>query len=148
MKNHATLSRMFNQPVDKTWEALRDFGCVPVPGAFVTMEGENNTVGSIRTIHYQDGLEIVERLDAYVDGPLQKVLSYSFTKPQVGVEAYSGTWIVYPTGKDGKRSKLDMYLTWETEDEEGNESFESVIVDLLQNVYLVAPDPKKEEPSE
>lgn len=145
MKNHATLSRMFNQSAKKTWETFKDFNKVPIPGATVTMEGENNEVGSVRTIRYASGLEVVERLDAYVNSGPQYHFTYSFTSPMVGVQSYMGTWIVYPAGNDGNRSKMDMFLSWEPDDEEGNESFEAVMVDLLQNVYLAAPDPKKDE---
>lgn len=143
-KGHATLSRMFNQPAKKTWETYKDFNKVPIAGATVTMEGENNVIGSVRTIRYDSGLEVVERLDAYVDSGPHYLFSYSFTKPMVGVETYRGTWIVYPAGTDGKRSKMDMFLSWEPADDEGNDAFESVVVDLLQNVYLSAPDPKEE----
>lgn len=146
MKNHITLSRMYNQSVSKTWDSFKDFGKVQVPGATVTVQGESNTIGCIRTIQYDNDIQVIERLDAYVDNPsLQSLFSYSFPEPMLGVQAYSGTVLVYPAGRDGSRSKIDWFCSWEPDNEESNEAFEAVIVNLLQNGYLAAPDAKQEE---
>jgi len=80
----------------------------------------------------------------YVNTGPHYLFTYSFTKPMVGVQTYMGTWIVFPAGKDGKRSKMEMHLSWEPDDAEANDSFESVIVDLLQNACLAAPDKNEE----
>lgn len=128
---------MFSQPAKTTWETFENFNKVSIPGAIVTMEGENNVVGSVRTIHYPSDLEVVESLDAYVNTGPHYLFTYSFTKPMLGVQEYMGTWIFYPCGKDGNRSKMNMFISWQPDDKDGNEQFETVVVDLLQISILL-----------
>ena len=60
-----------------------------------------------------------------LDTDPQYMFAYRFTEPMLGVKQYCGTWIIYPAGRDGTRSKMDMLLTWQPESDESNEVFES-----------------------
>ncbi len=100
-----------NIPVtpDKVWQTLRDFGGMDkwAPGiASLTVEGRG--VGAVRTITFQDGSQVKERLESFNDAG--RTLSYTILESGLPVEGYVASLTVWDLGAAG--SEVEWYSTF------------------------------------
>ena len=96
-------------PADKVWQAVRDFGGIDqwAPGiAGLALEGAG--VGSVRTLTYKDGSQVVERLESFNDAA--RTLSYTILESTLPVEGYVASLTVRDLGPGG--SEVEWYSTF------------------------------------
>ena len=94
---------------DKVWQTLRDFGGLDqwAPGiANLSLKGTG--VGAIRTITYQDGSGVVERLESLNDAA--RTLSYTILESSLPVEGYVASLTVRDLGATG--SEVEWFSTF------------------------------------
>jgi hypothetical protein len=94
---------------DKAWQALRDFGGMDkwAPGiASLALSGAG--VGAVRTITFQDGSRVVERLESFNDAA--RSLSYTILESTLPVEGYVASLTVRDLGPKG--SEVEWYSTF------------------------------------
>jgi hypothetical protein len=85
---------------DKVWQTLRDFGGLSdwAPGiADLSLTGSG--VGAVRTLTYQDGSRVVERLESLNDAT--RTLSYTILESTLPVEGYVASLTVRDLGAAG-----------------------------------------------
>ena len=94
---------------DKVWKTLRDFGGMDkwAPGiASLSLSGAG--VGAVRTLTYQDGSRVVERLESRQDGA--RTLSYTILESTLPVEGYVASLTVRDLGAGG--SDVEWFSTF------------------------------------
>lgn len=94
---------------DKVWQVLGDFGGMDkwAPGiASLTVEGRG--VGAVRTITFQDGSKVKERLESFDEGGC--TLSYTILESGLPVEGYVASLTVRDLGAAG--SEVEWYSTF------------------------------------
>jgi NADPH2:quinone reductase len=85
---------------DKVWQTLRDFGGLNkwAPGiAGLSLQGAG--VGAVRTLTYQDGARVVERLESLNDA--SRLLSYTILESTLPLEGYVASLTVRDLGAAG-----------------------------------------------
>jgi hypothetical protein len=85
---------------DKVWQTLRDFGGLNkwAPGiADLSLQGAG--VGAVRTLTYQDGARVVERLESLNDA--SRLLSYTILESTLPLEGYVASLTVRDLGAAG-----------------------------------------------
>jgi NADPH2:quinone reductase len=85
---------------DKVWQTLRDFGGLNkwAPGiAGLSLQGAG--VGAVRTLTYQDGARVVERLESLNDA--SRLLSYTILESTLPLEGYVASLTVRDLGGAG-----------------------------------------------
>jgi hypothetical protein len=96
------VSEKVSMPVaaDKVWQTLRDFGGMNkwAPGiANLSLQGAG--VGALRTMTFQDGSRVVERLESLND--TSRSLSYTILESTLPVEGYVASLTVRDLGASG-----------------------------------------------
>jgi hypothetical protein len=94
---------------DKVWQILQDFGGMDkwAPGiAGLALKGKG--VGAVRTITFQDGSEVSERLESLNDAG--RNLSYTILSSALPVEGYVASLTVRDLGPAG--SEVEWYSTF------------------------------------
>jgi NADPH2:quinone reductase len=96
------VSEKVSMPVaaDKVWQTLRDFGGMNkwAPGiANLSLQGAG--VGAVRTMTFQDGSRVVERLESRSDA--SRSLSYTILESTLPVEGYVASLTVRDLGASG-----------------------------------------------
>jgi hypothetical protein len=96
------VSEKVSMPVaaDKVWQTLRDFGGMNkwAPGiANLSLQGAG--VGAVRTMTFQDGSRVVERLESLNDA--SRSLSYTILESTLPVEGYVASLTVRDLGASG-----------------------------------------------
>lgn len=94
---------------DKVWQVLGDFSGMGnwAPGiASLTVEGRG--VGAVRTITFQDGSRVKERLESFDEGG--RTLSYTILESGLPVEGYVASLTVRDLGAAG--SEVEWYTTF------------------------------------
>ncbi len=97
------------EAADKVWQTLRDFGRINTwaPGITgLSLKGEG--VGAVRTLTYQDGSQVVERLESLNDA--SRNLSYTILKSTLPVEGYVASLTVRDLGAAG--SEVEWFSTF------------------------------------
>ena len=85
---------------DKVWQTLRDFGGFNTWAPGITgllLRGAG--VGAVRTLTYQDGSRVVERLESLNDA--SRTLSYTILESTLPVEGYVASLTVRDLGAGG-----------------------------------------------
>lgn len=96
-------------PADKVWQTLRDFGGMDkwAPGvASLALKGSG--VGAVRTITFQNGSRVVERLESLNEAG--RTLSYTILESTLPVEGYVASLTVRDLGPAG--SEVEWYSTF------------------------------------
>jgi hypothetical protein len=85
---------------DKVWQTLRDFGGLNkwAPG-IVGLSLQGAGVGAVRTLTYQDGARVVERLESLNDA--SRLLSYTILESTLPLEGYVASLTVRDLGAAG-----------------------------------------------
>ena len=85
---------------DKVWQILRDFGGLKnwAPGV-TSLSLKGAGVGAVRTLTYQDGSQVVERLESLNDA--DRTLSYTILESTLPLEGYVASWTVKDLGPAG-----------------------------------------------
>ena len=95
-------------PVDKTWDAVKNFDSLPKwhPGfsADVIQKGENNKVGAVRKLTVKDGPSFTEELLAFDDA--KHTYKYRIVESPLPLRDYVSHISVKPDGKGGSK------VTW------------------------------------
>uniref|UniRef100_A0A7V6A1R8 SRPBCC family protein n=1 Tax=Desulfobacca acetoxidans TaxID=60893 RepID=A0A7V6A1R8_9BACT len=85
---------------DKVWQTLRDFGAMNTwaPG-IATLALKGNGVGAVRTMTFQDGSRVVERLESLNDA--SRSISYTILESTLPLEGYVASLTVRDLGSTG-----------------------------------------------
>ena len=85
---------------DKVWQTLRDFGGLNTWAPGITgLSLRGAGVGAVRTLTYQDGSRVVERLESLNDA--SRSLSYTILESTLPVEGYVASLTVRDLGAAG-----------------------------------------------
>lgn len=113
----AYASTVLNASQHEVWSLLRDFNGLPAwhPGVAdsIIEDGRaGDQVGSVRSMHLQDGAHLRERLLAHSDA--ERAYSYNFETTPFDVANYQATLRVTPV-TDGDRSFVEWWTNFDCE---------------------------------
>jgi len=94
---------------EMVWQRLREFGAIDqwAPGiASLTLKGSG--VGAVRTLTYQDGSKVVERLESLNEAG--RTLSYTILESTLPVEGYVASMTVRDLG--AADSEVEWFSTF------------------------------------
>jgi mxaD protein len=94
-------------PVDRVWNAVKDFSAIARwhPGLTASEGSGGNVPGAQRTLHFRNGEEVVEELDAYDEG--SREYTYRLRRENVKAIPASSYSVVFKVTAAGNGARIE-----------------------------------------